>query len=332
MIEFSNVEKIVGQRVALSLPELRVGDGEIVAVVGAADEGRAMLFAIASGQQYPSGGRLLRTAIGSSDPPHLGIVYDDDPLYERLSVQQQLDFFAQTHLQLASRERGELVSATLHRVGLTDLAAQPPPRLMPSAKRRISFALALLLRPDIFVLEEPQRRADIETVQLFTRLIGEEAARGAAILVITSEGIWAQTFATRIYELQDGRVLASYVPGVRKEGGAVQPFKIPARKDERIVLYNPADILYAYSNEGRTILHTATDEAVAGFTLQELEEKLVRSGFFRAHRAYLVNMQHIKEVIPYTRNSFTLVLDDKDGTSIPLSKQAAKDLQDLLGY
>ncbi len=332
MIEFSNVEKVVGQRVALSVPELRVSDGEIVAVVGSPDEGRTALFAIACGQQHASGGRVTRCAIGSSDPPRLGIVYDDDTLYERMSVQQQLDFFAQTHQRLSSRERGELVAQTMHRLGLTDLASQLPPRLTPSAKRRLSLALALLNRPDIIILEELQRRSDIETVQLFVRLLAEEAARGAAILVVTSDSVWAQTFASRVYELQDGRIVATYSPAARKQSGAVQPFKIPARKDERIILYNPVDILYAYSNDGRTVIRTASDEAVAGFTLQELEEKLVRSGFFRAHRAYLVNMQHIKEVIPYTRNSFTLVLDDKDGTSIPLSKQAAKELQDLLGY
>ena len=57
-----------------------------------------------------------------------------------------------------------------------------------------------------------------------------------------------------------------------------------------------------------------------------------RSGFFRAHRAYLVNLQQVKEVIPYTRDSFTLRLKDAAGTEIPLSKSAERDLRDLLGY
>jgi ABC-2 type transport system ATP-binding protein len=63
-----------------------------------------------------------------------------------------------------------------------------------------------------------------------------------------------------------------------------------------------------------------------------MEEKLSRSGFFRAHRAYLVNLQHVKEVIPFTRNSFSLRLTDSDNTEIPLSKSAAGELSDLLGY
>jgi ABC-2 type transport system ATP-binding protein len=68
------------------------------------------------------------------------------------------------------------------------------------------------------------------------------------------------------------------------------------------------------------------------FTLSELEERLSRSGFFRAHRSFLVNLQHVKEVIPFTRNSFSLRLNDPEGTEIPLSKSSASELSDLLGY
>jgi ABC-2 type transport system ATP-binding protein len=45
-----------------------------------------------------------------------------------------------------------------------------------------------------------------------------------------------------------------------------------------------------------------------------------------------VNLQHVKEIIPYTRNSFSLRLDDPAHTEIPLSKNAAGELKDLFGY
>ena len=56
--------------------------------------------------------------------------------------------------------------------------------------------------------------------------------------------------------------------------------------------------------------------------MQELETRLAGRGFFKAHRAYLVNLQHIKAVIQFTRNSYIL----------QLSKQSEKELQALLGY
>jgi ABC-2 type transport system ATP-binding protein len=79
-------------------------------------------------------------------------------------------------------------------------------------------------------------------------------------------------------------------------------------------------------------LQTTERRLPTQFTLTELEERLSRSGFFRAHRGYLVNLQHVKEVIPYTRNSFSLRLDDAAGTKIPLSKSAASELRELLDY
>ena len=93
-----------------------------------------------------------------------------------------------------------------------------------------------------------------------------------------------------------------------------------------------ADILYADAESGRATLQTTEGRLPTQFTLAELEERLGRSGFFRAHRGYLVNLQHVKEVIPFTRNSFSLRLDDVDNTEIPLSKSAAAELKDLLGY
>ena len=45
-----------------------------------------------------------------------------------------------------------------------------------------------------------------------------------------------------------------------------------------------------------------------------------------------MNLQHIKAVIQYTRNSYTLLLNDEKETMIPLSKQCEKELQELLGY
>ena len=77
----------------------------------------------------------------------------------------------------------------------------------------------------------------------------------------------------------------------------------------RVALVNPGEILFADAAEGRAYLQTLEGRLPTQFNLSELENRLARSGFFRAHRGYLVNLQHVKEVIPFTRNSFSLRLD-----------------------
>jgi ABC-2 type transport system ATP-binding protein len=129
--------------------------------------------------------------------------------------------------------------------------------------------------------------------------------------------------------LNQGRIVERYAPG---EQQPALPFKIPARSEDRVALVNPGDVLFALAQEGRTYLQTSDERLPTQFTLAELEERLVRSGFFRAHRSFLVNLQHVKEVIPYTRNSYSLILDDPGETEIPLSRASAAELRDLLGY
>jgi ABC-2 type transport system ATP-binding protein len=100
-----------------------------------------------------------------------------------------------------------------------------------------------------------------------------------------------------------------------------------------VALLNPGDILFADVEEGRAILTTTSgDRLQTQFTLTELENRLKLKGFFRAHRGYLVNLQHVTEVIPFTRNSFSLRLDDEAETLIPMSKAAAANLKSLLDY
>ena len=99
-----------------------------------------------------------------------------------------------------------------------------------------------------------------------------------------------------------------------------------------VALVNPGDILYADAKEGHAFITTREGRLPTQFILGKLEERLSRSGFFRAHRGYLFNLQHVKEVIPYTRNSFSLKLNDEANTEVPLSKSAASELKDLLGY
>ncbi len=70
---------------------------------------------------------------------------------------------------------------------------------------------------------------------------------------------------------------------------------------------------------------------VCALTLSEsLEARLTGFRFFRCHRSYLVNLQRVREVITWTRNSFSLILDDERKSSIPLSKGRMDELKGVI--
>lgn len=346
MLQVRRLEKIIEQRTVLAIDELDVAPGEVVAVVGAVGSGKSLLIRLLCGEMMPSGGAVTLNGQDLHRTPvirrqRIGVLFEEDALYNSLPAQDNLQLYCDLYGLPRDRVHEQLAC-----VGLTDQARQPVRKLSVSAQRRLAFARALLIKPSLLLLDQPTLRTDLDTQALFARLAAEAASDGAAVVLTEEDLSWAGKCCTRVIELGDGRVVGSGSPGTIRgaangNGWTSQasltpeqfiPFKVPARKDDRIVFYDPGDLLYATSRDGHTFLRTATEEAATNLTLQELESRLLGRGFFKAHRAYLVNLQHIKAVIRYTRNSFTLQLNDGQDTMIPLSKQAEKDLQELLGY
>ena len=66
-------------------------------------------------------------------------------------------------------------------------------------------------------------------------------------------------------------------------------------------------------------------------TLEELLDSLDPDLFWRAHRSYLVNINRIKEVVPWFKSSYQLRMDDKKQTEIPVSRAQTKRLRELFG-
>jgi len=336
MLQVRQLEKVIENRSVLSIGQLDVGAGEVVAVIGPAHSGKSLLVRLLAGIVLPSGGSVLLDGQPLSSPAarrRIGALFEEDLLYERHTARGNLDFYCQ--LQKLSRER-DRVNKALALVGLSDQAQKPVTKLSQIAQRRLAFVRVLMGQHAVMLLDQPTLRTDMDTRDLFARLITQAASEGTAILITEEDLSWVSKCCTRVVEPEDGRVSNSYaLEGGQGDAPAPErlvPFKVPARKEDRIMLFDPGELLFATSRDGKTVLRTASEEATTNLTLQELEGRLTGRGFFKAHRAYLVNLQHIKAVIQFTRNSYTLQLDDKEETMIPLSKQSEKELQALLGY
>ena len=330
MIELRGMQKVIDGQTAVDLAELDVHPGEVVAVVGPAGSGIETLRDLLTGRVPPTAGTIRLDGIAPAADPQAfsrqaGVLFAEDALYRNLTPRANLKFFARLYGLPASR-----VEAVLSQVGLADQSNARIEKLAGGLQRRLAFGRAILHNPRVLLLVEPFARCDEATIGLLGALIRTLAEQGAAVLILAADQTHLLPLSDRLYLMNGGRLNSA---GAETAAGrAVQPFKVPVRTEDRVLLINPAEILYADAGDGRAFLVTAEDRLPTQFTLNELEARLRRSGFFRAHRSYLVNLQHVREVIPFTRNSFSLRLDDPDGTQIPLSKSAAAELKDLLGY
>lgn len=121
-------------------------------------------------------------------------------------------------------------------------------------------------------------------------------------------------------------------PGGTAKTRGVEPInRIPVEKWDKTVLINQDDIVYAYTEDDYVYIKLFNDKMLTRYTLKDLESRLAGGGFFRAHRQYLVNLRKVREILPYFKGAFTLVVEDAQRTEIPVSRANVKKLKKLLG-
>ena len=116
----------------------------------------------------------------------------------------------------------------------------------------------------------------------------------------------------------------------QQQNPRVHSGKIVLQAQSRLLLIDQKDICFASIDEGIISVATQTIEGQSRCrTLEELLELLDPSVFWRAHRSYVVNINHIKEVVPWFKSSYQLRMDDKKQTEIPVSRAQTKRLREL---
>ncbi len=122
------------------------------------------------------------------------------------------------------------------------------------------------------------------------------------------------------------RLLNRPQPGGRNH----QPSKLIVQAQSRLLLVDQAEICFAAIDEGVIRVVTPAFEGQSRCrTLEELLELLDPSVFWRAHRGYVVNINHIREVVPWFKSSYQLRMNDKKQTEIPVSRAQTRRLREL---
>ncbi len=178
---------------------MEVSAGDVVAVLGSNGSGKSTLLKILVGLSRPTSGTV------SGRPSTIGYVPDRFTAHERMSAISYL-----THL---GRIRG--LSASAARAGgaaLLDrlaLVGGPDTSLRTLSKgnaQKVALAQALLVRPDLLVLDEPWSGLDASAHGVLGELIGEVAAQGGAVVFTDHREAITETHAGGAYTITDGRV------------------------------------------------------------------------------------------------------------------------------
>lgn len=105
--------------------------------------------------------------------------------------------------------------------------------------------------------------------------------------------------------------------------------KLPFWKKDRIYLVCAEDICYCVADEKGSVVKTKLGEFNTTYTLTELEEKINSPNFFRVHKSYLVNLDKVKEIIPWFNGTFILSIQGYEKDEVPVSRRQAKELRKM---
>jgi two-component system LytT family response regulator/two-component system response regulator LytT len=106
--------------------------------------------------------------------------------------------------------------------------------------------------------------------------------------------------------------------------------KLLVRSNNRNFIVDASELIYATIDNGLITLVAANIEGQSNYrTIEDLQANLDRDLFWRAHRSYLVNINRIKEVVPWFKSSYQLRMDDRKHTEIPVSRVQTRRLREL---
>ncbi len=112
---------------------------------------------------------------------------------------------------------------------------------------------------------------------------------------------------------------------------SAQPVKLLVKSQARMFLVDAEEMIYASIQDGTITIFARDAEGVSNYrTIEELAAALDGDVFWRAHRSYLININHIKEVVPWFKSSYMLKMNDKRQSEIPVSRAQTKRLRELL--
>jgi two-component system LytT family response regulator/two-component system response regulator LytT len=129
-----------------------------------------------------------------------------------------------------------------------------------------------------------------------------------------------------------GAQIAALLHLIEKTNGGKTPpaSKIVLQSGSRLLLVDQKDICFAAVADGMITVHTTSIEGQSKCrTLEELLDLLDPAIFWRAHRSYVVNLNHIREVVPWFKSSYQLRMDDRKNAEIPVSRTQTRRLREL---
>ena len=222
LVEAREVVRVYGEggveRPVLRNVDLRIEEGECIALLGRSGSGKSTLLNLLAGIDTPDEGEILIREQCINRLPdrertlfrrrHIGFVYQLFNLISTLTVEENIGLPLELN-GMGETQISEKVAQLLGEIGLADRSGAFPDRLSGGEQQRVAVARALIHEPALILADEPTGNLDAETGRMVLDLLTDLSRRYGRTLIIVTHSLAVARAADRVVTLKDGVLILS---------------------------------------------------------------------------------------------------------------------------
>ena len=219
-VDIRNVRKSFGTKVVLDDVSLRVGEHEVVCLIGASGSGKSTLLRCINLLEPIDDGVILLDGLDISEPglnpdpirKRIGMVFQSYNLFPHMSVLRNITLGPTKVLKTAKATAESEALELLSRFGLDDKARAYPDQLSGGQQQRVAIARALAMQPELMLLDEVTAALDPVLVGEVLNVIRDMRGQGMTMILATHEMGFAREISDLVCFLKDGVILEAAPP------------------------------------------------------------------------------------------------------------------------
>lgn len=197
-----------------------INDGDVIAVIGPSGTGKSTLLRCMNRLETPTSGSVILNGTDVTDEgcdlskvrQKMGMVFQSFNLFDHMTVIENIMYAPVRLLGMTRQEAYDLGMELLGKVGLAGKSLNYPEELSGGQKQRVAIARTLAMDPDIILFDEPTSALDPTMTGEVESVIGDLAASGKTMMIVTHEMQFARKVANRVFYMDQGLIYEDGTP------------------------------------------------------------------------------------------------------------------------
>ena len=277
MLKLENLTKQFGDKVAVDQLDMIVKPGEIMGLIGQNGAGKTTTFRMILDFIKPDQGQITWQGVPVTQDikQKIGFLPEERGLYQKLTIEEQILYFAQLHGMKRAEAREDLVR-WMDKLEIVGKITDKVQTLSKGNAQKVQFIATLIHRPDFLILDEPFSGLDPVNTSLLMTEIKNLKANGAAIIFSSNNMSGVELLSDQLTMLKKGKVvLQGDIYGIRDRFGRTQIYVESDVSDTDLAAISGVETI---EKQGAGRMIHVSDAAVG----QDIFTKVTQSGYVQA--------------------------------------------------